>query len=399
MNRVFFIITGVLVVAIVIAIWIYVLVFNTTPGTTPRFALFDFGDTSRNTDTSIPIEPDSTSITPTSTPSRKPLRQLTTRQVAGYADFIPNSATTPVVLIVERGTGHVYSIDTVTGTETRVSATTFANTMHASIFPNTGLAALQIGYGERSSLQLISVSTTSDQSTDIATIPNTGIDFTFSSTGDVLLYSSYVDSELRGFAYNVTTDTTRQIFVSPFREARVVWGNTAQSRHYLYPKAAKLLEGFVLVFENGSFSRVPADGFGLVADGRANTLIFSRQNNREFQSSIYHEGEVVSIPLMVFPEKCDFLADTTRFWCGHEIGIKPRDLPDAWYRGEAIFNDNLWLFDGITQSAIEIVDIESESGRNVDVTNLTVGTNGTSVYFQNRTDGSLWIYEDNQMDI
>jgi hypothetical protein len=67
------------------------------------------------------------------------LRQLTTRPVAG-AIFTPEG-----IRYVERGTGHVYQIDLVSGGERMVSGTTLQRTIRAIFSPNGNYVALTNG--------------------------------------------------------------------------------------------------------------------------------------------------------------------------------------------------------------------------------------------------------------
>jgi hypothetical protein len=79
--------------------------------------------------------------------------------------------------------------------------------------------------------------------------------------------------------------------------------------------------------------------------------------------------------------------------CAQELTSFGVDMPDNWYKGVTRFSDSLWEMDLTTLSSTELVDIEAQSGRTIDVISLTSNLIDTNLYFQSNRDQTLWMYE------
>ena len=119
MNKPIFIIIGALIILVLIFIWVYLLFFGTPKTVTEVFT--DFGGSSETViDQNNNIDLATTSDNTVINTERKKLRQLTTKQVAGFSEIDePITASLPSLYYVEMGTGHVYSIQLETGEEKR----------------------------------------------------------------------------------------------------------------------------------------------------------------------------------------------------------------------------------------------------------------------------------------
>ena len=95
MKRTILIVSGVAVVLLLIGVWAYIL-FTGTTSETVSFNDFGFGDTTDPT-VLLPLieetEPD-----PVAGGQSERLRQLTTKPVVGFAEILPTSTTSPVVV-------------------------------------------------------------------------------------------------------------------------------------------------------------------------------------------------------------------------------------------------------------------------------------------------------------
>ena len=75
------------------------------------------------------------------------------------------------------------------------------------------------------------------------------------------------------------------------------------------------------------------------------------------------------------------------------MGSFSADYPNDWYQGDVSFSDNLWKIDLKNHSANQMVVPEQVAGRAVDITNLGIGNDGKMLYFINKNDNTLWLYE------
>ena len=71
----------------------------------------------------------------------------------------------------------------------------------------------------------------------------------------------------------------------------------------------------------------------------------------------------------------------------------PYLMPDLWYKGEVQMNDSLWEYSVENESTSLLVSPENATGRQLDIVQPQFGINDANLYFQNKVDQTLWIYE------
>jgi hypothetical protein len=105
-------------------------------------------------------------------------------------------------------------------------------------------------------------------------------------------------------------------------------------------------------------------------------------------------GKLSPIPAIFEPSKCVFApTNSTTVYCGYEMGTFSSEYPTDWYRGDTSFADNLWKLDLKNHSANQMIVPLQAVGREIDVTNLNIGNDGKMLYFINKNDNTLWLYE------
>jgi hypothetical protein len=90
---------------------------------------------------------------------------------------------------------------------------------------------------------------------------------------------------------------------------------------------------------------------------------------------------------VTFPEKCVWEDGGSYALCGFPKVVPVRDLPDIWYRGEFIFDDVLGRVDLATGT---ITEIETQLKTPVDMIDLKLTENGSTLVFTDKTTGVLW---------
>jgi hypothetical protein len=394
MKRTLFIIGGVGIICILAGVWAYFLFFGTPNPDGGVFANFNLGNTD-DPSVIIPIEPEPTQpVVDVTSPER--LRQLTTQPVAGFAEVQTTANSAPEARYIEAGTGHIYSIDLETGVETRISATTIPLTNAGALTPNGQYALLQSGSGIGSEHVIGIISTTSDELRNFA-IP--GNITSFAATDDnTFMYATPAGNGLIARAYDPNTNTVEDLFQVPFRDATIAWGSSEAGPHYVYPHTTSRLEGYVYSYTNGVATREPASGYGLSAVGSGAGYIYSEVQDGEYNTYATNKrtNETNAAPLTIIPEKCVFTqSDTTVAVCGISLAEYPYQMPDPWYKGEARMNDSLWEYSIGSQSTSLLVSPENATGRQLDIVQPQFGINDANLYFQNKVDQTLWIYEYN----
>lgn len=389
------IITGaVMLVLVLAALWIYVMFFGTPRTVDEVLPTFDLwgGD-------ALPVEiptttPTTTAQLPVVNVSEKALRQLTTRPVAGYREVRTSASSTPELYYAEVGTGHIYSINLVTGTEIRLSGTTIPEAVRADFSYDGRHVVIASGFSRGQTATVGEVSTSSGVLT-IVPFSDTLGDFTITAAGD-LLYIHPTDT-VAGKAYSLANLTTRTIFTLPFRDATMSWGEKASDTHYVYPRPTRELEGYGYAIKGGMLSRLPLSGFGFSLFGNEHLIGASFLEDTDFVSLFLERrsGALISSPIRILPQKCVFgNLNKTTMWCGTDPTPTGFGFPDTWYTGEVGFRDSLYEF-SISESASVLTlltDTFEETAREVDIVQLNVNPTETQLYFINKNDSSLWAY-------
>jgi len=395
MQRTVFIIAGIAIVCVLVGVWVYFLFFATPAEDGGVFANFNLGNT---TDPSviIPAEPEPVVEPVVDVASPERLRQLTTQPVAGFAEVQLTASSTPEIRYIEAGTGHIYAIDLTTGVEARVSATTIPLTRAGALTPNGQFALLQSGSGLGAEFVIGALSPDSDQLRNFA-IPQPITSFV-ATANNTFLYAVPEGNQLVAREYDPSTNTVQELFRVPFRDATVQWHHTAAGPHYVYPHTTSRLEGYVYSYLDGVATREPTSGYGLSAVGSSDGYIFSRVQNGEYNTFATNKttGETNSAPLTIIPEKCAFTrTDATVAVCGIALTDYSHLMPDPWYQGQMRLDDDLWVYSVDEQSARLLVSPENATGRQLDIVHPQFGINDANLYFQNKVDQTLWVYEYN----
>ena len=390
MKRSLLIILGILFVLILIGVWVYVLLTGSTENNpTGQFNEFEFGDTTdpRADSFSNQSEPEPV----VNVQNGKSLQQLTTKRVAGFTEVFHSTSTDPYVHYVEAGTGHIYRINLVTGEEERISATTIPLTTQAVLTPNGAHVMMRAGQTTDTEYIVGSLATSSDVLSNFALNENI-LSFTATEENE-FLYTVATTNETVAKAYNPRTNASRVLFTVPFRETAVSWHHTAAGPHLVYPKAASQLEGFVYSYKNGIRTRLPISGYGLSAVGSNEAVIYSESTVDGYVTSGHSDTNTLSQPISVVPEKCVFSpVNTSDAICGASLVTYSNQMPDLWYQGELSISDDLWSLQPSSGSATFLTDVSEEAGQVVDIVNPLFNTNGSSIYFQNKIDQTLWKY-------
>lgn len=389
MKKQVLIIIGAIVVLILILIWSYLL-FVGTPKSTDEV----FTELGMNGETETIIPPaEETKKNPTVDIASSKLRQLTTKPVIGFREVIDKDSTRPTLLYVEAGTGHIYSIDLQTGEERRVSGTTIPQAIKAKISPDGQHFAISSASNTKGKPLFVGTLNPTTDSLDEKLNENVS-DFTFGDNNE-LMFSTNGTSGLEAYSYDIVKDIKKSIFSLPFHEAVIQWGNTATSTHYTYPKTSYLLEGFLFEIKNGKMNRLPFAGYGFSALVNDDMILYNAITKQKPTTFVYLKGTNETKPLktVLITEKCTLPQKGFIFFCAHEPIDTPYEFPDEWYRGSLSFKDSIWILFADQFISGELINTFTESGREIDGINLTKEMENGAMYFTNKNDNTLWMYE------
>ncbi len=396
MKQTTFIVLGALVILVLIGAWVYVLISGSPKEGGQFFTDLGLGG---EEDTGIVIAPEPVAPEePVVNMDRPRLRQLTTKPVIGFTEVQATTSDPVVVYYAEAGTGHVYTIRLDSGEETRISNTTVdgGEASMASFSPGGDAVAIRSHNDKRSGKLTVGNFDRAAGSLKLIPFETAVSDFTLVSSSS-LLYTSRTEAGIVATEHNLTTGTESTVFTVPFYEALIQWGTSSRSIHNVYTKPSYLLEGYLYSFTRGTPARFPVSGFGFSALGSPLYTVYSTTTDFTPRSFSYasETGERTPLSIITLPEKCVFSTKQVGLlWCGYELKKPAFEFPDSWYRGEESFKDSLWLVDLTAGGAAELlVDTFSASGREIDIASMRIGGSETALYFINKNDNTLWMYE------
>lgn len=389
MKRPIFLIIATVLILILAAVWVYVLLYGNPENLSEQFTDFNF-----NNETVVETPPEPTpEPEPTVAVDDARLQQLTTTPVVGYQIIQPTPTSTALVYYVEAGTGHIFSINLDTGEEERISRTTIPNTSDATISPNGEFVVITSGSGGRKETLVGRRSTTSD--TLLTTPLNELVDSVHPTTNNTFLYSTPDGNTMVVKEYNPTTNTTETLFTIPFREATLVWGDTADSVHYFYPKPSRYLEGALYKFADGAISRTPVSGFGMSAISDKNSVLYSESIQNSYKTTIFNVENNTSIEsvLSIIPEQCAVLKQNlSTLICSSSFGNTPTSLPDSWYTGKISAGKQLFLIN-LKTGGFKGRVVFSDTGRELNISDIEINNYNSLVLIKNKLDNTLWLYK------
>ena len=392
MSQKTYIIIATLIVVLLLAIWLYLIFFGTPK--TPGDIFNPFGPAGQEDGGQVipppPVEPPVVNV------DRPRLRQLTTKPVIGFTEA-PAATNTPIlVYYAEAGSGHIYTINPFsTEPEIRVSNATAKEAVAASFSADGKTIAIRLDADRRTGA--VSIGSLSSSGTyDFSTLDKKISDFKILNANE-LVFVTATSSGLLNTIYNLTTKSEKDLFTVPFFEAALEWGTSSTDSHYIYTKPSYFLEGYTYKFTKGIMSRVPISGFGLLAFNSPTHIGYTEIKNLTSYSFIYNKDTDTRVgsPIIIVPDKCtSSKLNTDIIWCANESTTMSVEFPDIWYQGRVSFKDSLWEIDLITGFASRVVDtLEESGGRELDIIDLAVGESERALYFINKNDNTLWMYE------
>lgn len=383
MRRSFYIIGGI-IITILLVVWLFLL-FSSDQTKKDVFNSFGLENTTNDDFFASDIID---AIIPDIFEEKSRLRQLTTRRVIGYTEV--TTASSSAIYYTEAGTGHVYKLDTVSNSETRVSNITVPNARSASIAKDGSIAIVQAG---ENSLET-TVVTLAGESIDSFLLDERVENFTMSSNNE-LLYTTAAAQSVFGRQYDIKNRVSKTLFEVPFREVAVSWGKEGTAAHVIYPKPSRLLQGYAYEAKNGLLQRLPASGFGLVPLYNDVFLLYMKQSDKELTTHLFNKvtGVTTGLPLSLFPPKCAFNSLNTRLYCADANQTSDVDFPDNWLRGEKTYTDSLWVLNVETNEASLLSITLEESGRELDIIEPKAAEDERGLYFINKNDQTLWVYD------
>ncbi len=386
MNKTLLIIGGIILILIVAGVWAYLFMFGAPKEGEGIFANFgnSGGENSTLPDQEQPIIDTNTT---TSSGGPQKLKQLTERPVAG-AGF-----TTDGIRYMELGTGHIYDITLTSGSETLVTGTTIPKVVDAT-FSESGsrVAFIRDDAGVyRASVGTITKADNGGGVLDTVRLPEYAKDLNFDTSGEAIHYLETTDSKTSGHSYNIAKKSDSLLFSVPLEDVEAVWGN---DQTYVYTTPSGKALGYIYEIVKGVPTYVTEGQYGLMGVPWAGGAIVTHLNNNVLESYLITDAGPQKQPVVMFEEKCvTAKGGSASLYCAAPADSLGNAYPDAWYKGVVSFSDYLWKIDVGFQEAEMLSNFLGESGREIDVKKIGVDAEETKLYFINKNDNTLWMYD------
>ncbi len=384
------IILGIVIVLLAGAAWTYVFLFGVPENANEVFGRF----------TEAPERPGSTGTDGGGTvdvgsgddeneyegeDARDRLYQLTTRPVAGAA--IVGDA----VRYVERGTGHIYEIALTGGGERIISGTTIPRTIRALFSSSGDGVALTSEYEQEliSVLGTLTRTTGGDGGLTITELPTGATEIGFDTKTGALLFFVPTANGGTAYSYDPVAERTTEVFSIPLSQVRVLWGAPT----YVYTTPSAYAMGYVYRVGKTGLEYVTEGGKGLMALRYATGTMVTTVADRVVTTRDVVTGGVPYPTL--FPEKCTTQGPVGRIlFCAVPFTFdNSAQYPDDWYKGVSSFSDMIVRIDAPSSTVSVLSNLEDESGRPIDVSDIGTDETGRLVHFINKLDGTLWMLD------
>lgn len=187
----------------------------------------------------------------------------------------------------------------------------------------------------------------------------------------------------------------RTVFSNQLRDASISWITSDKISFTTAPSGRA--QGFMFAYSrgSGSFNQILGPRFGLMnrwsPDGSKVLASFTNTTGRNPQVSLFDATgkELQRLPLITLPDKCVWSSDSQDLFCA-----VPRKTsvdttwPDDYLRGELASSDRIVNINPVTGDVFPVLDEETLS-----LSNLFVTKDKATLFFINRTDGTLWRYK------
>ncbi len=380
----FFIFTGV-IITLLVGFWVYSFLFGSPTNDDSIFT--NLGIFGQNNTEEI-YTPPVTDETPVVDVGADQLRQLTTKPVLVGKILAQNDVS--VMRYVEAGTGHIFDINLTTGSENRVSQISIPFASEAVISPSGDYVAVRSGYTNNNTLMLVDLTT---ETSPIETkLPNQVESFAFGYNNE-LLFTEFSLGQTEGRGYLPSTKTTRRLFSAPFTTHNMAWSNSSTSNHIIYTKPAASQLGYAYEITASGLKRLSISGFGLTVSQSNGVRFIGTLSGANYITTIgTRSGTFERSPAAVIPEKCTVSArEIDVYFCASPIRLQIANYPDVWYQGKYTFDDYLWAAKP-GRSTLLVHPLQS-LGRSLDIVDPQLSQDERMVYFINKTDKTLWLYE------
>lgn len=333
------------------------------------------------------------------------LRQITKTPVAGY-DFV-DKGNGYVVWYVDRANGHISETSTSSLVVSRITNTTIPKVYEAHIGKGGENITLRMVneagnietfIGSPKAKSSAATSSTNEPKELVGTLMGATIDFlSLSPLKDKFFGLVSAGLGAQGSIYPFKGAAT-SLFSHPVEKWIPQWVNTNTIVLTTAPSARAQNLSYILNTATKTLTQIlgPKTGMVVSASPSANDFLFSQTQGTGLATGIFDRttGTEKFLQNSTVPDKCAWSKiNPNSVYCGFPKSIPEALYPDYWYQGRILFDDTIGFVNTETASINNILDLQEESGSQMDVINPMISKDDKYLLFTNKRDLTLWILE------
>lgn len=395
---------------------------NTNPNRTPFQTRVS---TSTNVNTIIETNNEVNNPTTTISTTKPRLTELWKDPVSGF-DFVykdieiiatstNNSSTTVIeniknkkllknqtfIYLWDRKTGHIYENLASTTDINKISNYTMPEVEEADFIDNHSLITRKLeDDNETINTNFINLtkefSTSSIYSTDIKNINIDSKNISYSKIDKKIFY--FINNTGKGLLSSIDGITKKNIINTTVSEWLTQYIN--KNTVALTTKPSAYFKGYLFFLNTDGSSKNnyiigEKYGFNTLVSPDSKKIIYNEIINNTLESYVYDIKSKSSTYLSqaTIVDKCVWSNDSKNIFCGIPQILNQAPYPDAWYKNEISFSDNIWSINPETGEFRLVVPLQDQVSIPIDVYNIKVSDDNKYLIFQDKNTLNLWEYD------
>lgn len=136
-------------------------------------------------------------------------------------------------------------------------------------------------------------------------------------------------------------------------------------------------------------------GFNTLVSPDGNKVIYNEILNNSLETFIYDikSKSLTYLSQATIVDKCVWSQDSEEIFCGIPQKLSEAPYPDAWYKNDISFSDNIWSINADTGLFELIIPLQDQIATPVDVYKIQTSKNKKYLLFQDKNTLTLWKYQ------
>lgn len=334
------------------------------------------------------------------------IRKISADPVSGFRVFASTTKES-VVRYMDRATGHIMDFKMPSFETVRLTNTTIPK-IYETVWSPSGksfvlrylkddMETVANYYGKiRSSATSGSayIASASMRNIDGLFLPDNAESPVFSPSDTKLAYVNDNGSVGQVVVYDTVSGKRNVLYESPLRQISISWPETGTIIAHTKPSAFATGAVFAINSSSGSAKMLRSDlGISPLLDNKLAKMLYSTGSRLGMSLFVGpKEGPFKAVSVQTLADKCAWLKKKDTAYCAVPDNFPLSAMPDAWYHGTESFSDSIFKINPSDESAQKAFDL-SDSGEEIDATDLQVSPDDKYLVFRNKNDLSLWMME------